>query len=401
MPRARKLVLLVHGVSPDRRWQTRAARVLEPHFECIPITYRHYASPIGAFVVFVNVSIFVLLAVGFYLLPWLRSWTFGITAFAMACVASVILARARRHWVVDHVKAQISKKTGGRTAHVIAHSFGTYICGWALAKFHDLRFERVVLVGSVLPIGFNWRNVRRRKPPPFQDIRNEVGMTDCVVWLVTWMQAIASDLGVAGLRGFAGERRHVHQSWKPWGPCRICAITQREPLIHNVFLASYRHSTWALGPGHARTLWLPYLWKYSPREFDEFVECCRDAAYSRQEQFWQDLDDAEERLRDRAWPWTRGRSVEEFLAAEIDSRASRPETAHPDILRDNRATIIAEAFENVYVNVADAYEEIMAGEMEPPPTRDDNAAIVFYPPFAIARALEVAVKNAIDKRAQA
>jgi pimeloyl-ACP methyl ester carboxylesterase len=396
MPRARKLVLTIHGVSPDRNWQTRAARVLEPHFRCIPIVYRHYASPIGAFVVFVNVSTFIALALAFAYVPTLRTPVYGAMSVAAACIISVIVARMRRHWVVDQVKAQISTKTRGKPAHVIAHSFGTYICGWALEKFQDLRFERIVLVGSVLPTTFNWRAVYRRKPRRFEEVRNEIGMCDLVVWLVMWMQVIARDLGVAGLRGFVGEKRDVHRSSRPWDPCRVCALMHRRPLIHNVFLAKYRHSTWALGPGHASELWLPYLWDLSPREFNEFVVCCRDAAFAYQEQRWQDLDDAENRLRDRTWTWTRDRTLETFVGAEIDSLTSRPQTRHADVIRDQRATVIEDAFIGVYLAIADAYEESTNLDPEPSPEHD-QVAIAFYPPFAISRALDSAIRQRVGR----
>jgi hypothetical protein len=251
-----------------------------------------------------------------------------------------------------------------------------------------------VLVGSVLPTTFNWRRLHRRNPRPFEEVRNEIGLSDCVVWLVTWMRAIAHDLGVAGLRGFAGDKRDVHHSSRPWGPCRVCALTHRRPLIHNVFLAKYRHSTWALGPGHASELWLPYLWALSPREFNEFVECCRDAAYAYQEKLWQDLDDAEDRLRDQTWTWTRNRTLETFLDAEIESLTGRIEARRALLIREQRVAIINEAFVGVYLAIADAYEESTNLDPERSPEHD-RLAIAFYPPFAVSRALETAISRKV------
>jgi pimeloyl-ACP methyl ester carboxylesterase len=392
MPKARKLVITIHGVSPDRKWQTRAARVLEPHFRCIPIVYHHYASPIGALVVFFNVSTFIALTFAFHYLPMLRRPAYAVVSAVAACIMSVIGARIRRRWVVDRVKAQISTKTGRKPTHVVAHSFGTYICGWALERSQDLRFERIVLVGSVLPTTFNWRALHRRQPLRFTEVRNEIGMSDCVVWLVTWMQKIARDLGVAGLRGFVGKKRDVHNSRRPWGPCHPCLLTQQRPLIHNVFLAKYRHSTWALGPGHASELWLPYLWDLSPHEFNAFVECCRDAAYAYQEKRWQELDKAEHLLRDRTWTWTRGHTLETFLGDEVDSLTSRPQTRHAGAIRKQRAAIIEDAFIGVYLAIADAYEE--STNLDPVASPEhDQVAIAFYPPFAISRALDTAVRE--------
>jgi hypothetical protein len=172
-------------------------------------------------------------------------------------------------------------------------------------------------------------------------------------------------------------------------------LNQGRPLVHDVFLAKYRHSDWALGPGHARDLWLPYLWGLSPREFNEFTECCRDAAYARQEKFWQGLDAAEGRLREQPWSWTQLRPLETFLAAEIESRAQRSDRTIAEILRRDRADIVRDAFTFTYVIVAEAYEESSNLEAESTPERD-QALVALHPPRAIARALDEAVGRRLE-----
>ena len=264
MARTPQVVLTIHGVSPDRTWQDRAAMALGPHFRCVPITYRQYGSLLGAFGALFNLSTILALC---GVVVWYGTWRSPIRISALtlvAIVASVAIARYRRRRVVDVVKRQISLKAGQRQPHVIAHSFGTYISGWALEKFQDLRFGRIVLVGSVLPRNFKWQNIRRRRPDAFKDVRNDIGLADSVVWLLKRLGRIAPDMGTSGLFGFLGSSRVVHRSSRAWGPCLRCVQAQKRPLIHDIFLAKYRHSDWALGPGTRTNSGYPIFGVYPP-----------------------------------------------------------------------------------------------------------------------------------------
>lgn len=399
MARAPQLVLTIHGVSPDRGWQNRAAMALEPHFQCVPITYWQYGSPLGAFAVLFNLSILVILCAALTFLLLHPTWRHAIWVIALTIVgviASIVVARYRRVRVVDVVKRQISTKAERRRPHVIAHSFGSYICGWALDKFQDLRFGRIVLVGCVLPRSFRWQKILHKRPGAFEEVRNDIGLSDLVVWLLRWFGRIAPDMGTSGLFGFLGGPGVgvVHRSSRAWGPCVTCVQSARRALIHDIFLAKYRHSDWALGPGHARELWLPYLWGLSPREFNEWIECCRDAAFARQEQFWQQLDVAEENLRRRTWTWTQMRTLNVFLEAELESRAQRSKPNVADDLRRHHLEVVRDAFTFTYVAVAAAYEESANPGPAPEATPERNQILLaLYPPRAIARALDEAART--------
>lgn len=291
---------------------------------------------------------------------------------------------------MDRVKAQISARKTQPSAHVIAHSFGTYIIGWALKKFQDLRFGRIILVGCVLPRAFAWFSIRRGPSYGFEDVRNDVGMSDPVVRLVRWVGRLVPDLGTAGLSGFSGDPIKIHTVSDPWGPCPTCLQSNSGPLVHNIFLEKYRHSDWALGPGHVRELWLPYLWGLSPKEFNEFVQCCRDTAYARQQGFWHDLDVAEQRLAQRIWSWTRNLRLKEFIAAELDERIRRETAEIGQRLSSDRAGIIEEAFTFTYLGIAEAYEESTDTESELTAERT-NIIVALYPKRAIARAVEESI----------
>jgi pimeloyl-ACP methyl ester carboxylesterase len=301
------------------------------------------------------------------------------------------IARYRRARTVDAVKRQISTKSAQRRPHVIAHSFGSYICGWALEKFQDLRFGRIVLIGCVLPRGFQWQRIRRTRPDAFEEVRNDIGLQDSVVWLLRWLGRIVPDMGTSGLFGFVNSPRVVHRSSRAWGPCPACPQAQRRAFVHDIFLAKYRHSDWALGPGHARELWLPYLWGLSPREFNQFIECCRDAAYARQEKFWRELVVAEENLKTRSWTWTQMQPLEAFVAAELERLARRSERSSAERLRRDRLEIVQDAFTFTYLAVAEAYDESADFESASTPERD-QILLALFPRRAISMALAEAVR---------
>jgi pimeloyl-ACP methyl ester carboxylesterase len=56
---------------------------------------------------------------------------------------------------------------------IIAHSFGSYIIGYAMQKYSDIRFDKVILCGSVLPVDFDWSTLFHRDQVNF--VRNEYG----------------------------------------------------------------------------------------------------------------------------------------------------------------------------------------------------------------------------------
>ena len=151
-------------------------RVLEPHFRCESITYWQHGSLLGALAVVFNLSAFAFLVLAFVAgRNWLAPWYVVVLCIVFLVLAtaavSVGVARYRRRRVVDKVKPKISEKGIQQPVHIVAHSFGTYILGWALMKFHDLSFGKVVLVGSMLPQTFDWASIRRKRRHAFGAIK--------------------------------------------------------------------------------------------------------------------------------------------------------------------------------------------------------------------------------------
>lgn len=113
---------------------------------------------------------------------------------------------------------------------IVAHSFGTYILGNALLKYDYIRFNKVILCGSILPIDFPWEKILERGQ--VQHVRNDYGSGD--VWSKRVRFAVRGS-GPSGLIGFSATHERLSQ-----------------------FEYSYEHSEY-FDKGHVRANWLPFL----------------------------------------------------------------------------------------------------------------------------------------------
>jgi serine/threonine protein kinase len=128
---------------------------------------------------------------------------------------------------------------------IVAHSFGTYILGNALMRYPFIRFNKVLLCGSILPADFPWDVLIDRGQ--VQAVRNEHGARDTWANLV---QRFVPGTGPSGLDGFSVthdrleqerfdyshseyfERGHMESRWVPFIKRRVRHITPRErPVI--------------------------------------------------------------------------------------------------------------------------------------------------------------------------
>ncbi|SRR6266404_2213731 len=113
---------------------------------------------------------------------------------------------------------------------VVAHSLGSWIVGYAMLKFADVRFDKLILAGSILPRDFDWGTLFARDQVAL--VRNEFGQKD--PW-PTWAGRFIARSGTGGSEGFewfgtAVEnircewfghsdslmRPHIEQSWMPF-----------------------------------------------------------------------------------------------------------------------------------------------------------------------------------------
>jgi hypothetical protein len=118
----------------------------------------------------------------------------------------------------------------GEYPSIIVHSFGAYILGNALLKYDWLRFDKVILCGSILPPDFPWDQLIERGQ--VQAVRNECGARDFWTWIVTWF---VRGTGPSGRTGF---------------------ICRHDRFEQEAFY--YDHSEY-FEKGHMRAKWLPFL----------------------------------------------------------------------------------------------------------------------------------------------
>jgi len=127
---------------------------------------------------------------------------------------------------------------------IIAHSFGTFILGNALVRYPYLRFNKVILCGSILPTSFPWDALLARGQ--VQAVRNEYGAQD------SWTRMVGlfvPGTGASGIQGFACsadrceqeqfefthseyfERSHMEGRWLPFLRRRLTFHESREQSV--------------------------------------------------------------------------------------------------------------------------------------------------------------------------
>lgn len=346
----RKPVCLIHGIESDGAWRDLVREVLEPHFRCVPLDHDHFAR-LGWAKIF---------------LPWLRKRS------------------------VQHVFRQFSDEISAGSAHLIAHSFGTWISSRLMAKTNLVRFDRVIFAGSPLPVTFNWERMLKRNPGAFTDLRNEIGDKDLVVSLAGKMGRFFGFVGAAGRKGFRESDHLIHSLGQDLlSVCRRCLELRDRSLsparIHNVNW-SYAHSEWFVAKGHAANFWLPYLWGIEPAEYISFVDCCLRLKEEENGKRWGVVEKLEDQFRDTVWSWTGGLPMAEFVLQEVSAFYRLQDRTAPtdlDLARDRAVRL-------VWVVVAQAVAE--RHRTEGP--RRENILLRLQPSVAIGAAVEQAVLGA-------
>ena len=173
------VVISIHGIRTTGRWQKELNDVL------IGAGFRHVPLDFGFF------SALSLL------MPWSRS--------------------RKVEWF--HRTYSEKFAGGGRKPSVIAHSFGSYIVTRAMLKYDDIRFERVILCGSIVSRSYPWRAVLLARDQA-DAVLNEAGGRDLWAAMVEW---VVSDAGASGVSGFEDtadgrlvqliHERHAHSDY--------------------------------------------------------------------------------------------------------------------------------------------------------------------------------------------
>lgn len=163
----------------------------------------------------------------------LDRWSFG-KKFSIFAFLAPWTREAKLSWLRGQYDAEIHDRRleieKGQTPSVVAHSFGTYILGYTLLRFDFIRFNKVILCGSILPTDFPWDKLIGRGQ--VQAVRNEYGVRD--PW-VKHVRCFVRGTGSSGAVGFT---------------CKHDRLEQEE--------FEYDHGDY-FGIDHMEDRWIPFL----------------------------------------------------------------------------------------------------------------------------------------------
>lgn len=104
--------------------------------------------------------------------------------------------RAKIEWFLKEYQS-VKDRYPHNKVSIIAHSMGTYIVANALAKYSQIRFDRIIFCGSIVPVDYDWTTVLERGQA--NRILHDYGDQDFWAWVVEWF---VPDTGPSGERGF-------------------------------------------------------------------------------------------------------------------------------------------------------------------------------------------------------
>ncbi|MBI3300930.1 MAG: alpha/beta hydrolase [Deltaproteobacteria bacterium] len=196
------VVVSIHGIRTHAHWQKRLGDTLGR------VSIPHYTFDYG--------------------------W-YGLPRFLIGRSNRYIVERfyADYRTLIERRDLQIDLDSYTRRPSVIAHSFGTYIVGYCMLKHDDVKFDKVILCGSILPRDFAWATLQRRGQVNF--IRNDYGMNDVWTRLARYFVPKTGSSGADGFDIFS------------------TMITQES-------FDYFRHSDY-FHEGHIQSRWLSFLRK--------------------------------------------------------------------------------------------------------------------------------------------
>jgi pimeloyl-ACP methyl ester carboxylesterase len=205
-----KIVVTLHGIRTRGQWQKQVTPYLA-RYGLIP-----YHLDYGFF------------GVLSFLMPWTRA--------------------GRVQWLRGELR-DLMDRTGAKRVSLIAHSFGTWLALEVLeAENGNLRFDRVVLTGSIVRRDFPWGSTLLRKRW-IQAVRNERATGDWVVRAAELFARLAAPMapraGASGALGFNTACAGVHEKRVAGGHSEVLNIAKYDQWAR--FIAFPR-----LPPDHLR-----------------------------------------------------------------------------------------------------------------------------------------------------
>lgn len=102
--------------------------------------------------------------------------------------------KAQIKWFRDQYRDRVPV---GRVPSIIAHSFGTYMIAGALENYDTIKFDQIILSGSIIPRDYDWQTLVDREQT--RRVLNECGKQDIVVKVAPY---VIADAGHSGAHGF-------------------------------------------------------------------------------------------------------------------------------------------------------------------------------------------------------
>lgn len=138
-------VMSVHGIRTRGAWQKTLADILSAHqFPVKSIDYGYYR-------------------IDQMIRPWLNE---GLLDRFLAEYQAVL----------DKYQTVIDLANPQKRPSVIAHSMGTYVVGYAMQKYDEIKFDKIIMCGGILPVDFDWDTLFDHDQVNI--VRNEYGLRD-------------------------------------------------------------------------------------------------------------------------------------------------------------------------------------------------------------------------------
>jgi pimeloyl-ACP methyl ester carboxylesterase len=308
---AKASVVLLHGVNSTGEWYDEAVAALRPHFNVLPFGYAEFAKR-GFFHIFENRFRF-----------WPEKWKPEGKETRTVMKLTQDFSKASRH---------------GRTPHVIAHSFGTFLTAFLVRKHPFLQLDRIVFCGSPLSRRFKWEAVRKQVTA----ILNEFSESDGAATLADYSRFFLRGIGGAGHRGFKVRKAVVHTLDNPYDACNECIIGERA-FVHNVPAGQLDHSEYFLGPGHIERFWLPFLWDINAGDYFRFLKTAAAVVEAEESGNKRNSRIAARLLTNTVWQCLENKSIRSIVLSKSWRR--KAPTLSDDDLVGRAAVLIAKAVE--------------------------------------------------------